>query len=110
MLKCEQEECGYAPHIVPNIWYSGCSAVWGDAATIMPWEIYKTYGNKAFLAEFFPMMKRHADYIGEVTTTHTYGRAGSISGIGSRLTAREKKGRRGTILLLRLFMRIPFCL
>ena len=69
MIKCEQEVCGYVPHIVPNVWYRGCSAVWGDAATIMPWEIYKMYGNKAFLAEFFPMMKRHADYIGEVTTT-----------------------------------------
>lgn len=32
------------------------AAGWGDAATIVPWEIYRAYGDTDLLADFFPMM------------------------------------------------------
>lgn len=39
------------------------SAAWGDAATICPWELYLAYGNREYLREYYPMMKRWVEYI-----------------------------------------------
>lgn len=70
MLKCEQTAYGYTPNIVPDVYgWKGFSSAWADAATIVPWEVYQAYGNKRFLAEMFPVMKRHVDGITESTTT-----------------------------------------
>ena len=38
-------------------------SIWSDAATIVPWNVYKFYGDKQFLRRHFPMMQRYADYI-----------------------------------------------
>ena len=38
------------------------SAAWGDAATIIPWELYCIYGDKQLLADNFDMMRRWVDY------------------------------------------------
>lgn len=52
------------PHVVPNILGNQAgAAAWSDAATIIPWTIYKVYGDKEMLAEQFPMMKNWVDYI-----------------------------------------------
>ncbi len=45
------------------------SAAWGDAACIIPWQIYLAYGNKKLLAENFPMMKKWVNYM------HSFGPA-----------------------------------
>ena len=39
------------------------SAAWGDAATIVPWQMYLAYGNKANLKKCFPMMKKWVEYM-----------------------------------------------
>ncbi|MBO5370993.1 MAG: family 78 glycoside hydrolase catalytic domain [Clostridia bacterium] len=39
------------------------SAAWGDAACIVPWQHYMAYGNKEFLKEIFPLMKKWVDYV-----------------------------------------------
>ena len=39
------------------------SAAWGDATTIVPWEIYKAYGNKEDLEASFPAMKKWVDFM-----------------------------------------------
>ena len=49
--------------------YTPCSAAWGDAAVICPWQIYQTYGDIAVLEEQFSSMKAWVDYIGKSTTT-----------------------------------------
>lgn len=68
MLKCEQERYGHVPNIVPDVYgWEGFSAAWADAATVVPWEVYRAYGDKDFLREYFPVMKRHVDGIGERT-------------------------------------------
>lgn len=38
------------------------SAAWGDAACIVPWQIYLAYGNKKLLRKNFPMMKKWVNY------------------------------------------------
>ncbi|MFF2842466.1 family 78 glycoside hydrolase catalytic domain [Paenarthrobacter sp. NPDC057981] len=42
------------------------SAGWGDAATIVPWQLYVTYGDARVLEENFDMMTGWVDYISEI--------------------------------------------
>ena len=37
-------------------------AAWGDAATIIPWELYRAYGDTKILEENFEMMKRWVEF------------------------------------------------
>jgi alpha-L-rhamnosidase len=39
------------------------SPEWGSAAIILPWYVYKWYGDKALLEDCYPMMKRYIDYL-----------------------------------------------
>ena len=39
----------------------GCDG-WGDAAVIVPWEMYKAYGDTKFLSDNYGMMKKWVDY------------------------------------------------
>jgi alpha-L-rhamnosidase len=41
----------------------GGSSAWGDAATIIPWNVYLHYGDKAILEQQFDSMKAWVDYI-----------------------------------------------
>ncbi|MBQ8340492.1 MAG: family 78 glycoside hydrolase catalytic domain [Clostridia bacterium] len=43
-------------------YHTRVSAAWGDAATIIPWELYCIYGDKQILADNFEMMKKWVDY------------------------------------------------
>lgn len=64
-LKHEQaKNGGKVPHIVPmsNLERGGSSA-WGDAATIVPWNLHEFYGNSAILAQQFESMRAWVDYI-----------------------------------------------
>ena len=38
-------------------------AVWADAGTIIPWNVYQNYGDKALLRENYPMMRDYAEYL-----------------------------------------------
>lgn len=60
----ESDEEHGVPHLVPNIVGPnvGC-AVWGDCATVIPWQMYETYGDKEALRESYPLMKLWVDYI-----------------------------------------------
>lgn len=65
-MALEQLESGEVYGIVPNAIQDGhtrCSAAWGDAACICPWEIYLAYGNQELLRTHFPMMKKWVDYM-----------------------------------------------
>ncbi|MBO5110782.1 MAG: family 78 glycoside hydrolase catalytic domain [Clostridia bacterium] len=64
----EQKEIGFVPHIIPQVWGTDSpSAAWADAATICPWQIYLTYGNKKILKDQFASMCGHVDSIGRIT-------------------------------------------
>ncbi|AOO76172.1 alfa-L-rhamnosidase [Latilactobacillus curvatus] len=41
----------------------GGAAVWGDAATTIPWNMYKTYGDTAILKQNYDAMKAWVDWI-----------------------------------------------
>ena len=65
-LTADQGRDGCVPHVIPNISDDmGGSSAWSDAAVICPWEIYRTYGDKAVLEEQFDSMKAWIDWMRE---------------------------------------------
>ena len=71
-LIADQREDGYVGNVIPDVWTligkdENGSAAWGDAATIVPWEVYRAFGNTELLRRQFPSMCKWVDYIGNVT-------------------------------------------
>lgn len=65
-LEAGQFENGGVQWMAPSCntnYIENVSAAWGDAATIIPWEIYLAYGNKDVLENQFDSMKRWIDYM-----------------------------------------------
>ncbi|GFP74685.1 family 78 glycoside hydrolase catalytic domain [Clostridium fungisolvens] len=63
-LASEQTKELGVPHVIPNILgaQEGASA-WSDAATIIPWVIYQTYGDVRILEDQYESMKGWVDFI-----------------------------------------------
>lgn len=69
-LKADQRENGAIGQVIPDyLPEEKPSAAWGDVATIVPWQIYLTYGNIEVLAEQFESMKAWVNYITQTTST-----------------------------------------
>ena len=73
-VAADQHEDGYVGSIVPDVLThvnerGTASAAWGDATTIVPWEVYRAYGDAELLRRQFPSMRKWVDYIGTITTT-----------------------------------------
>lgn len=68
-MKATQSPQGIIPYVVPFVFGRrpdgsyDCSAAWGDAATVCPWEVYVAFGSKELLAEMYPMMEKWVEYI-----------------------------------------------
>ncbi|MCD8054186.1 MAG: glycoside hydrolase family 78 protein [Lachnospiraceae bacterium] len=62
-----QKELGHVTSVVPAFHEDGptCS-VWGDAATIIPWNLYLYYGDVSILEEQFESMRQWVDSIYEI--------------------------------------------
>lgn len=52
-----------APEYVPFQGGFRDSPEWGSAAVIIPWQMYKWYGNREVLQKAYPMMKRYVQYL-----------------------------------------------
>ena len=70
-MAADQYQSGEVGQVIPDVMpKDGCSsAAWGDAATICPWQVYQTYGDRAVLEDQFDSMRRWVDYITSVTKT-----------------------------------------
>ena len=63
-LAAEQHTNGAVPDIVPDIIQDmPATAGWGDAATICPWQMYLTYGDKTILENQIESMIAWVEYI-----------------------------------------------
>ena len=63
-LAVEQRSNGAVPDIVPDIIQDmPVTSGWGDAATICPWQIYLTYGDKTVLENQIDSMTAWVEYI-----------------------------------------------
>lgn len=68
-MQADQLDNGRIPDVVPDFIQDGhYSAAWGDAATIVPWQIYQTYGDVQVLEDNFNMMCKWVDFITSDTT------------------------------------------
>lgn len=62
-IREEQSSDGKIPLYVPYVeWLKFASSGWGDAVTIIPWELYQITGDKAILEDNFEMMKGWVEY------------------------------------------------
>ena len=69
-LAADQRESGEVGQVIPDLMPEGdSSSAWGDAATICPWRVYQTYGDKAVLEDQFDSMRKWVDFITSVTRT-----------------------------------------
>ncbi|MGV8137724.1 MAG: family 78 glycoside hydrolase catalytic domain [Mangrovibacterium sp.] len=67
-LIADQYPDGSVPYVIPNVRDNGqCSPGWGDAATVIPWEMYQVYGDKRILETQYESMKGWVDYIDSVS-------------------------------------------
>lgn len=72
-MRLEQRDDGQIPNVIPHIPSNGyisftgddetSSAAWGDACVIIPWQLYRAYGDKAILAENYEMMSSWLSYV-----------------------------------------------
>lgn len=70
-MAIEQKDHGgmltmYAPKMNAN---DGGAAVWADAATFIPWNMYQAYGDVAILKQNYPAMKSWVDWVTKQTKT-----------------------------------------
>ena len=92
MLAEQEEKDGAVPYVVPDVltigrqkmgempfdfaedrWGEAGAAVWGDAATIIPWTMYQRFANRAWLREAYPNMKRWTDFVYTMDEEHCGG-------------------------------------
>lgn len=63
-MAAEFDEVQGVPQMVPNFMgVSQGTSVWGDSATIVPWNLYQVYGDEEVLKEQYPTMRGWVDYI-----------------------------------------------
>jgi len=65
----DQQDDGAVPHVIPNILShktrkgESASAGWADVATVLPWTLYLSYGDRRILEEQYPSMKAWVEYM-----------------------------------------------
>ena len=63
-LRAMQKPSGTIPSFVPTKFDDdGGSSAWADVATILPWQMYLTYGNRELLEENYMLMKKWVDFM-----------------------------------------------
>ena len=67
-VAADQQADGAVPHVVPDVISrngrgSSASAAWADAAVIIPWTMYVTYGDTRILERQYPSMKAWVEYM-----------------------------------------------
>ena len=63
-LRAMQKPSGSIPSFVPTKFDDhGGSSAWADIATVLPWQMYLTYGNKELLRENYSLMKKWVDFM-----------------------------------------------
>ena len=64
-VSAEQLPSGSVPFVVPNVLgkEAAGSAGWADVATIIPWEMYRLYGDRQALTQQYETMKQWVNYM-----------------------------------------------
>ncbi len=67
-VAADQLESGAVPHVVPDVLTrpnapAAASAGWADAAVIIPWNMYLSYGDRRVLETQYPSMMKWVEYM-----------------------------------------------
>ncbi|WP_207755442.1 alpha-L-rhamnosidase [Nonomuraea cypriaca] len=63
-LRCAQTAEGAVPDVVPHVMTERHGTPgWGDACTIVPWHLYRVYGDERVLRDSLPSMRRWVDHV-----------------------------------------------
>lgn len=64
-LSLDQQPNGEVPNVIPDMWNNkvGGTTAWGDAAVIVPWTVYRAYGDVRILETQYESMKGWVDYM-----------------------------------------------
>ncbi len=73
-VAADQQPNGSVPFVVPNVLGpgAGASAGWADVATIIPWDMYRIYGDKRILEDQFSSMKLWVKYMQDNSTNNLW--------------------------------------
>lgn len=99
-LHSEQSREYGIPDTIPNILMPpdtpcGGSAVWGDSATIVPWEVYQQSGDKGILKAQYESMKDWVEWIRRQETEDHLHKSGHQRGDWLAMDREEGKGNSG---------------
>lgn len=66
-LSVDQLSNGAVPHVIPNVLGERAAGAtgWADAAVIVPWAVYQTYGDKRILGEQYASMQAWVAFMRE---------------------------------------------
>lgn len=85
-LRLDQRADGLVECVIPSVRHrSSASAAWGDSATVCPWQIYISYGDKEILEDQFESMCLWLHYIESVTEKKDLWIGGGIQHYGDWL-------------------------
>ncbi|WP_167617963.1 glycoside hydrolase family 78 protein [Maribellus sediminis] len=60
----DQQENGRVPHVVPDVLNgNGGATGWADVVAIIPWTVYKIYGDQRILEESYPAITKWIGYM-----------------------------------------------
>jgi len=63
-MAADQLPDGKIPNVIPNVLGGkDCSTAWADACVIIPWSVYRVYGDKRILEVQYKSMKAWIDYM-----------------------------------------------
>lgn len=62
-LKADQMNDGKIPHVIPSVLKAGGSSAWADACVIVPWTVYRVYGDTRILENQYESMCKWIDYM-----------------------------------------------
>lgn len=63
-IKASQRQDGCLPNVVPPYWdIYPADPAWGTACIVVPWYVYRYYGDRRILEENYPVMKGWVDYL-----------------------------------------------
>lgn len=99
-LASEQSVLYGVPDTVPNILMPpespmGGSAVWGDAATLIPWSQYWLYGDDTVLKEQYDSMRNWVEWMRRTETPNHLHKSGHQRGDWLAMDREEGRGMRG---------------
>uniref|UniRef100_UPI00321801F7 glycoside hydrolase family 78 protein n=1 Tax=uncultured Draconibacterium sp. TaxID=1573823 RepID=UPI00321801F7 len=62
----DQLDNGIIPHVIPDVLKGGGGATgWADVVAVIPWTVYKIYGDKRILEESYPAITNWIGYMNE---------------------------------------------